>query len=154
MGTNRVHTYIHTYHPGRLVFHDMPPATNGPSLPDSKQTHAPLLFAPPFFSPRTPSKGGHLDVLKYARKEGAPWDERVSRAAAANGHIAVLRYLAEEGCPFDANTAAGAAEGGRLRTLKFLRSQGCPWDEDTVRAAAMNRRESVLAWAKENGCPG
>ncbi len=32
------------------------------------------------------AKGGHLDVLKYARENGCPWDSFVCAMAAENGH--------------------------------------------------------------------
>ena len=55
---------------------------------------------------RDAAEGGHLEVLQWARANGAPWDEW---------------------------TCAGAAEGGHLEVLQWARANGAPWDERTCR---------------------
>ena len=52
-------------------------------------------------------------------------------AAADHGHLDVLKWLRENGCPWDEETCAYAARGGHLEVLKWARENGCPWDEDT-----------------------
>ena len=44
---------------------------------------------------------GHLDCLKYAHKNGCPWDEWTPSRAALNGHIHCLVYAFENGCPYN-----------------------------------------------------
>ena len=83
--------------------------------------------------------GGHLDVLKWLRNEGCPWDEWTCSAAANVGHLEVLKWLRKENdppCPWDEWTCSNAAEYGHLEVLKWLRNEGCPWDESTCSAAA------------------
>jgi len=59
------------------------------------------------------------------------------------GHLEVLKWARENGCPWDEDTCAGAAEGGHLEVLKWARENGCPWDEVDVlrtrRRAATSR---------------
>jgi len=43
--------------------------------------------------------GGHLEMLKWLRSEGCPWDEYICNAAAYCGHLEMLEWLRSEGCP-------------------------------------------------------
>jgi hypothetical protein len=43
--------------------------------------------------------GGHLEVLKWARENGCPWDELTCAWAAKSGHIEVLKWARANGCP-------------------------------------------------------
>ena len=78
---------------------------------------------------------GHLEVLKWARENGCPWDEETCWKAAERGHLEVLQWARENGCPWNELTCAYAALGGHLETLKWLRENGCPWDELTCEYA-------------------
>jgi len=42
---------------------------------------------------------GHLDVLKWARANGCPWDSFYCSSAERNGHLDVLTWARENGCP-------------------------------------------------------
>ena len=33
------------------------------------------------------AKGGHIELLRWARENGAPWDELTSRVAASKGYV-------------------------------------------------------------------
>ena len=99
------------------------------------------------------ARGGHLDVLKWARENDCPWDEETCANAAGGGHLDVLKWARENGCPWDKWTCAFAAEGGNLEILKWARENGCPWDEWTCAGAAEGDHLEVLKWARENGCP-
>jgi hypothetical protein len=90
---------------------------------------------------------GHLEVLKWLRNAGCPWDEGTRAAAALCGHLETLRWALQHGCEWDMMTCIFAAEGGHLDLLKWAREQGCPWNEDRVREAA-TRHEHVemLRW--------
>jgi len=43
--------------------------------------------------------GGHLDVLKYLREHGCPWDLRTFHRAHLNNHIDCLNYATQNQCP-------------------------------------------------------
>ncbi|KAJ8609345.1 hypothetical protein CTAYLR_009299 [Chrysophaeum taylorii] len=94
-----------------------------------------------------------LEVLKWARANGCPWDEVTCESAALGGHLDVLRWARANECPWDGATCAGAAKNGHLEVVKWARANGCPWDERTCAAAAREGQFHVLEWARANGCP-
>ena len=122
--------------------------------------------------------GGHLEVLKWARANGCPWDEATCAWAAKYGHLEVLKWARENGCPWDEWTCANAArpprgaEVGARERLPVgrgdVRVRGVgrpPRDAEVgarervpvgrvdvrVRAAGGGQLE-VLKWARANGC--
>jgi hypothetical protein len=41
---------------------------------------------------------GHLDCLKYAHKNGCPWDDKkICRSTITNGNLECLKYAHENG---------------------------------------------------------
>jgi hypothetical protein len=73
---------------------------------------------------------GTVDMLKFARKNDATWDETCA-AAAAGGHLEALKWAHENGCPWDEAICKNAAEGGHIEALKYARANGCPWNSWT-----------------------
>ena len=55
------------------------------------------------------ARNGNLEVLRWARSQGCPWDVRVPRAAAKGGHLKILKWLIKEGCPYDKSMCREAA---------------------------------------------
>jgi len=51
--------------------------------------------------------------------------------AASNGNLEVVKYLRQLGFPWDAWTCVFAAMNGHLEILKWARDDGCPWNERT-----------------------
>jgi len=90
---------------------------------------------------------GHLEMLKWARENGCPWDECTCSGAAGNGHLEVLKWARENGCPWDVLTWIYAASRGHLEVLKWARENGCPRDEFTCYHAAFHGHLEVLKWA-------
>lgn len=74
------------------------------------------------------AKYGQLDILKWARENEFPWDEKVCENAAENGHVGVLRWAHENGCPWSEKIYEFIIEWGDLETLKWLHENGCPWN--------------------------
>ena len=56
------------------------------------------------------AKGGHLEVLKWARANGCPWNEATCTLAASNGHLEVLQWARAHGCPWDKLTPPRSIE--------------------------------------------
>lgn len=46
------------------------------------------------------SKHGNLDMLKFMREHGYPWDYRTTEYAIAWGHLDVLKWALSQGCEF------------------------------------------------------
>ena len=64
-------------------------------------------------------------------------DGWVMRNAAGSGNLELVRWLRGAGCPWDHNTCHWAVEKGRVETLRWAREHGCPWTPwDRDRAAA------------------
>lgn len=87
------------------------------------------LFASSFAPPTLASRSGHLDILKWAREKGCPWDHMTCRAAAEGGHSEVLQWARQNGCPWDSSTTRAAAREGHLSLLQWARANDCPWDD-------------------------
>ena len=98
------------------------------------------------------ASGGHLNLLKWALKNGCSWDSATCAHAAINGHLEVLKWAHENGCDWNTNTCSDAALNGHLDLLKWARENGCEWDTDTCSNAALNGHLDVLKWLRENGC--
>ena len=63
-----------------------------------------------------------MEVLKWLRSEGCPWDGRTCWWAAEYGRLDVLKYARENDCPWDGRTWYWAAASVR----EWLREIGCP----------------------------
>ena len=79
------------------------------------------------------AKGGHLEVLKWARANDCPWN---ACACGGGGHLEVLKWARANGCPWNENDVRGRGVGGHLEVLKWARANDCPWDEWTCSGAA------------------
>merc|ERR1711934_1185224 len=91
---------------------------------------------------------GHLDVLKWLRSEGCPWNVGACNSAAGEGHLECLKWLRSEGCPWDARACAGAALDGHLDVLQWAIDNGCPY---VVTDRTRRAYESLgLAWASHH----
>ena len=99
------------------------------------------------------AKGGQLEVIRWARAHGCPWDEWTSAQAAWGGQLEVLQWAHATGCPWDEFTCSNAAESGHLEVLHWARANGCPWTWRKCSFAAQEGHLEVLQWARANGCP-
>ena len=76
------------------------------------------------------ARGGHLEVLQWAREHGCPWHKGTTYAAAFWGHLEVLQWVREHGCPWHEWTTCAAAREGHLDVLQWVVDNGCLWHED------------------------
>jgi hypothetical protein len=60
---------------------------------------------------------GHLEVLKWARTNGCPWDKETCTFAAAEGHLECLKWAHTNGCPWDKETCS-TARGERAQASR------------------------------------
>jgi len=51
-------------------------------------------------------------LLKWARANQCPWDERTCRYAAENGHLELLKWARSNECPWDEGTYALGKKNG------------------------------------------
>jgi hypothetical protein len=96
---------------------------------------------------------GQLECLKYARKNGCPWDKYNCTVASGNGQLECLKYAHTHGCPWDKFTCSAAAINGHLDCLIYAHTHGCPWDIHTCSVASFHGHLNCLEYARKNGCP-
>ena len=96
--------------------------------------------------------GGHLEVLQWARANGArgtsglaPCRGRRPPGGAAVG-ASERRSVEQETC--------AAAEGGHLEVLQWARANGAPWDELTCSNAALRPPGGAAVGARERRSVG
>ena len=64
---------------------------------------------------------GNLEVIKWLKENGCPWDTRTCTFAALNGHLEVLKWLKENGCPWDTRTYSNAAVKRSFRSSEMVK---------------------------------
>jgi len=78
---------------------------------------------------------GDLRELKFLHKRGCPWDETLTKYAAATGEFDSLRYAIEHGCPFNHEAVTYAARFGKMNCLRYLVERGGDVTEDALTCA-------------------
>lgn len=81
------------------------------------------------------------------------WSRFIFPEAAKIGNIEVMKWLKDNGCPFNKETFSWAAYNGNLENMKWLHSNGCPWDPWTFASAAKKGILKNMKWLHRNGCP-
>lgn len=74
--------------------------------------------------------GGHgrpAVNTRWALEQGCPFDETLCAGAARGGHLSLLRGARRRNFPWDTRTTLMAAAGGHIRVLKWARKNGCRW---------------------------
>jgi len=105
------------------------------------------------------AKYGHLNILKWAKENGCPWDSWTCANAAYGGHFELLKYARENGCPWDSWTCETAAYRGHLEILEYAIKNGCPWvtcpwkNTITFTNSASIGSLDIFKWVRENGWP-
>jgi hypothetical protein len=108
------------------------------------------------FSVRTSlnaAHGGYLDILKFIEIEcGTTFGWVVCSGAALGGHLEVLKWARQNGYPWGDKTSSNASESGHFGLLKWLAENKCHLSDDICLAAVKHGNLKVLKWARENGC--
>lgn len=99
------------------------------------------------------AEGGYLEIIKWAYDNGSPMNEITFKLAVNGGRLKILEWLKAHDCPWDATSTTKAARRGNLEVLKWLRANKCPWDENIYIKAAKKGHLDIIQWAWENGCP-
>ena len=63
-------------------------------------------------------------------------NEHVMTEAARSGNLELVKWLRGDGCPWDAYTCYWAVDQGHVKVLRWLRGNGCPWSAGTRERAA------------------
>jgi len=86
-----------------------------------------------------------IGVLR-ARVHGCPEDKWTCAYAARGGHVEVLQWAREYNCPWDAVTCAFAAWGGHLDVLMLAQEHHCPWDTQRAPSAHLHVNLRFASW--------
>ena len=65
-------------------------------------------------------------TLSWALEKCTEKKERFCEQMARNGSLELLKFLRGKGCPWDKETCSEAAENGHLECLKYAREKRCP----------------------------
>ena len=79
------------------------------------------------------------------------WNSKLCAHAAKGGHLEVLLWARKQGCAWNEGTCTWAAHNGHLEVLQWARANGCPWNRDTLIEARAGVHPEVLNWAIANG---
>ncbi|PNH01918.1 Ankyrin repeat domain-containing protein, partial [Tetrabaena socialis] len=90
---------------------------------------------------------GQLEVCRWLRQQGCPWDANVPDAAAGAGHKEVCEWLLAEGCPSRAGVMLGRAAGGGHRAMcEWLLTHGSPVNGEAAAMAACGGHVGLMDW--------
>lgn len=99
---------------------------------------------------------GKLELLKYAREEGCPWDEQTCLEAAKGGFVEVLKYAYESKCRTHPYACEFAAEGGHREVIEWSQQDGRKYSFKlsywTCAVAAGAGQLELLLWLRTNEC--
>lgn len=107
---------------------------------------------------------GNLELLRWARAEGFPWEPcmfgaSVFTSAAPLGNLELLKWAHENGCPFQEERVGSFRTLPGLPILRWLNevSSGELFPIQVlsrlIRSAAKQGKLEIVQWAVENGCP-
>ncbi|PNG99695.1 hypothetical protein TSOC_014521 [Tetrabaena socialis] len=96
----------------------------------------------------------NLEVLRVRDDAACESDDEVLLAAARAGQLEVCRWLRQKGCPWDCWALDAAAEGGQHRqqaVCEWLLASGCPWSEEAAGEAAKAGHVGLMDWLLGTG---
>lgn len=134
-----------------LIFKDM---TN--LKPEDYLFSLPLMKKKRFLyqlSPEMPIKYEIFDVVKYLVENNKCEKSDVCMFTAIYGKLEILKWARMVGCPWEKWMPAHAAEHGHFELLKWIMENGCEWQEYACNYAAKKGNFEILKWAVESGYP-
>ena len=103
------------------------------------------------------ARHGALESLRWAHREGLPWDHRAAISAGKHGHLETLQMLAVCGAPVDPKEIVKkAASHGQIHVLEWIAAEeGYQFvmDEWMCIGAARNGKLAALQWLRARHCP-
>ena len=109
------------------------------------------------------AKNGHLHILLDLQASGVMFNCTASLAAAQGGQLEVLRWLRAIGCPWDVGKIyAAAVERGHVGIVALIRANQYsssiplrvdPWNPTLTAHAAEHGKLAVLQWLRAHECP-
>ena len=98
-------------------------------------------------------KGGHLELLKWAKKNNCKLDSDLYLVAARYNQMIIIQWLYENGIKTHRDMSIVAAKYNNFNILKWSRKKGCRWHKEICYHAAKNNNFEMLLFARKGGCP-
>jgi hypothetical protein len=96
------------------------------------------------------AREGHLNVVKWLRKNGCPWNDCTISWSARTGQLKVIQWAVKNLCTIDSLACAFAAQAGHLHVLEWMVENEFPWCKDNcLMLARRNGRKDVVKWLKK-----
>lgn len=98
------------------------------------------------------AEGGFIGVLEWSKEVGCSWDPSVFASGLKGGHVDILKFLKRNACPLPTGNAAwtAAAERGHVEALQFAYDSKYLHNIKLLCAvAAKNGHLSILKWIYE-----
>jgi hypothetical protein len=92
-------------------------------------------------------------VAAVGRRKSSLLEASLPFPSTKRNSLDVLKWLREKGCPWNAKTCSTAAFTGRLYIVKWARENGCEWDAETFDNTRNSSNKDLIAWLTTNGCP-
>ena len=97
---------------------------------------------------------GNLLLLKWLRRNNAPWDNKeYINAAFASRCLEGLIWTRKCGSPWNIDVCSQYILDASLPCLIWARHKGCPWNEETCDEAKESNALSILKWIHANNSP-
>jgi hypothetical protein len=98
---------------------------------------------------------GDLEMLRWAREQGAQWeDDSILAVAAGSGNVELAAWVQQQpGVVVDSSAMTAAAKSGDIAMCEHLHLQQCSSCPDAACAAAEGWHWDTLRWLQEHGCP-
>ena len=94
-----------------------------------------------------------MDLLRWLRDNGCPFDETICKDAANRGHLEALKWFAENHFPLEPSTSRSAAQGAHLDVIKWVLKEGYKWPAGACENLRC-RHPQIAQWLTESGgCP-
>jgi hypothetical protein len=100
------------------------------------------------------AEAGELDMLRWAREQGAAWDDDlILEQAASSGDIEVAAWVKQQpGVALSASAMTAAAKDGDIAMCEYLLAEQCSFDQSACYEAAAHGHWDALRWLQEHGC--
>jgi hypothetical protein len=89
----------------------------------------------------------NIQILKWVREHGCPWDEHTCTEAASKGDLEKLKWAREHGCPCTEKAIMYAIKNNQVETLNYLANADPCKPETIFRLATEEGKIHVLNWA-------
>ena len=95
----------------------------------------------------------HPECFRYAQRHEHVLEKWMGDERTIAGKLEFLRYAHKNGCPWDEDTCEQASTFGNLDCLRYAHENGCPWNSRVIYVACHFKNLDCLHYALEHGCP-